>query len=94
MLSLVDRVKWKVWRHFPEWMPDEIQAEILKLSPFVCEQIGQGNPMIVMRREVWNAGEYEVVPGAPMNIEGVYWIIREWLREHPEWRPSAKRSPK
>ena len=78
---------WKLWRCFPGWMPWKYQRQILKLSPYVCEQIGQGSPMVVMRREVWEAGEYEDIPEAPLNRDGERWIIQQWLRAHPDWRP-------
>lgn len=82
-----EHLKWSIWSRWPQWMPPEIQRRIFELSPYRCQQIGQGEPMIVMRREAWEAGAYEPVSGAGVNIQGEHWILREWMREHPGWRP-------
>lgn len=85
----LDGMKWKIYRLRPSLLPTPVFREILALSPYVCNQIGQGSPMVVMRREVWDAGGYEEVPGAPMNVAGEFWIVQQWLRENPAWRPST-----
>lgn len=87
MSTITERLRWIIWRRWPRRMPAALRCRILELAPYRCEQIGQGNPMIVMRREVWEAGGYEEVPGAPFNLDGEDWIIRQWLRAHPDWRP-------
>lgn len=89
-MTVFDRMKWAVWCRWPAYMPESIRREILELSPFVCNQLGQGSPMVVQRREDFHAGSYDEVPGAPCNIDGVNWIIREWLKANPDWRPSNK----
>jgi hypothetical protein len=72
-------------------MPLEYQRQILEQSPYVCAQIGQGSPMVVMRREVFEAGEYDEVAGAPLNRAGELWILKQWLKDHPTWDfPSTK----
>lgn len=81
---------WTFWRYFPQYLPVAYQREILALSPFVCRQIGQGSPMIVMRREIFDAGEYEEVAEAPSNRAGEVWILKKWLQENPKWRPTSE----
>jgi hypothetical protein len=47
--------------------------------------------MVVMRREVFEAGEYDEVAGAPLNRAGELWILKQWLKNHPTWDfPSTK----
>lgn len=84
-----DDLKWWIYRLRPSLMPTAAIQEILERSPYVCKQIGQGSPMVVMRREVWDVGGYDVVPGAPMNLDGEFWIVQQWLRDNPTWRPSS-----
>ncbi len=86
---ILDHMKWKIYRLRPSLMPTAVLREILERSPYVCRQIGQGSPMVVMRRDVWDVGGYEQVSGAPVNLDGEFWIVREWLRENPTWRPSS-----
>lgn len=86
--SLLEAAKWAIWSRWPRLLPDTIRRQILELSPYRCDQIGQGEPMIVMRREVWDAGKIEEVPGAGYNVDGEDWIIRDWVRAHPDWRPA------
>ncbi|MBL8869671.1 MAG: hypothetical protein JNK90_07740 [Planctomycetaceae bacterium] len=81
--------RWEYWKRFPRYLPLAYQREIFSLSPYACRQVGQGSPMVVMRREVWDAGGYEEIAGAPLNREGEIWILKEWLREHPTWRPTG-----
>ena len=69
----------------------EYQRHIFERSPYVCVQLGQGSPMIVMRREVFEAGEYGEVDGAPLNRAGELWILKQWLKDHPTLEfPSTK----
>lgn len=92
MKHLLDWFCWCFWRRFPQYLPSTFQQEILSLSPFLCQQIGQGSPMIVMRRETWDAGGCEEVPGAPTNRDGEIWIMKKWLKDNPDWRPSVSRN--
>lgn len=80
-------LQWIFWKNYPQWMPLPLRLHILALSPYRCDCIGQGSPMVVMRREAWDAGIYEAVPGAPCNIEGENWIIQDWIRTHPDFTP-------
>lgn len=87
MNKICEQFRWMLWQRWPGRMPAPLRRRILELSPWRCDQIAQGEPMVVMHRESWEAGVYARIPGTPFNLDGENWIIREWLRTHPGWRP-------
>lgn len=63
-----DRMKWKIDHLRPNLMLTALLLKIPEQSPYRCQQIGRGSPMVVLRRETWNVGGYMEVSGAPMNL--------------------------
>ena len=86
-MSMLDRMKWAAWSRWPRLMPEATRKRILELSPYVCEQLGQGEGLSLMRRDVFEKGGYDSLGYPNSGRDGENWIVREWMREHPDWRP-------